>query len=308
MVKAGGPEDASARAHMVRFPRPDETSNEITLRGPAKVVEKIAKAIERIVGDAASQHSDTIDIPNDQVPLVIGRGGSKKQELEKTHSVTIDIPRTSPDRTSDVTIKILGTPENIEKAKADIQSLIKVTQTETISVPRRLHAAVVDGGAFIKRLRSDFKVQVSHNGEKVPTSTAGTSQPPSQQSSDARIDDDQQDDDTAFVLVASATSDEPGDIPWVLKGEQHNIDRAKRAISQAVTQAETQTHTAYMTVPSSKHRFIIGAGGAKINEIRKATGTSINVPRGQTDDTIVMKGSKEGLEQARDLILETIRR
>lgn len=311
VVKAGGPGDASARAHMVRFPRPDDTSNEITLRGPAKVVEKIAKAIEKIVGDAASQHSDTVDIPNDQVPLVIGRGGSKKQELEKTHSVTIDIPRTSPDRTADVTVKILGTPENIEKAKADIQSLIKVTQNETISVPRRLHAAVADGGAFIRRLRSDFKVQVSHNGEKVPTLASGSSQPPPpQQQSAARIDDDDQQDDseTAFVLVASATSDEAGEIPWVLRGEQANIERAKRAIATALAQAEQQTHTAYMTVPSSKHRFVIGAGGAKINEIRKATGTSINVPRGQSDDTIVMKGSKEGLEQARDLILDAIRR
>ncbi|BFZ53988.1 hypothetical protein PYCC9005_001019 [Savitreella phatthalungensis] len=307
VVKAGGPEDASARAHMVRFPRQGEISNEIVLRGPRKVVEKIAKAFEKLVGDASNQHSEVIDVPAEQVRMVIGRAGTKKQELETVHSVTIDVPRASSEGTgATLPVKILGKPENVELAKAAIVALIKTAETDVVSVPRRLHAVVADGGSFIRKLKSDCKVSVSHDGQKTPSVSRpkATTTP----STAARIDDDSNDEvPTAFMVVEAASSEELGDIPWVLKGDRNNLERAKRAIAKAISQAEQQTHIAYMTVPSEKHRFIIGPGGSTITEIRQQSGTKIDVPREKTDETIVLKGSKQGLEQARDLILEAIK-
>ncbi|ORY79975.1 hypothetical protein BCR37DRAFT_349409 [Protomyces lactucae-debilis] len=302
VVKAGGPDDASLRARMVRFPRPeDAASDEITLKGPQKVIDKIAKLIEKAVGSADSQHSQIVQVPSDSVRMVIGRGGSKKSEIETKHSVTIDIPRADPNQGAEVPIKIIGAEENVTKAAEEIMLLVKVPDQETVQVPRSVHRLVADGGAFIRQLRTQYKVQVDHAGQALPKSNA-----PSQSAKTngtARIDDASEETDFAFSIVES-TSDETGEIPWVLKGEKEQIAKAKKALANAVQQASKQTCTGYLTVPSAQHRFIIGQGGRTINAIREETGTKVDVPRNPGDEVIVIKGSRQGVERARELIIE----
>ena len=55
------------------------------------------------------------------------------------------------------------------------------------------------------------------------------------------------------------------------------------------------------------HRLVVGSGGSTINELRKKTGTKIQVPRDQAkDEAIEIVGTKDGCEQARQLILEIV--
>lgn len=305
VVKAGGPDEAGLRARMVRFPRAGVDSNEIVLKGPKKVIDKIAKSIEKIVGDVESQHSETLQIAKEQVRLIIGRGGSKKSELESKHKVTIDIPRAESIEGSEVPVKVLGTPEGVEAAITEINKLVKIPDSETVQVPRSLHRAIADGGAFIRRLKSDFKVLVDHDHHEIPKAqTKSPATSGAKNDSQARIDDEEESDAYPWLIVEIASSSETGDIPWVLKGEAAQITKAKKALATAVSQAQSQTHTGHLTVPSTKHRFIIGQGGSKINSIRDESGVKIDVPRNQNDEVIVLKGSKEGLEKARLLIIE----
>lgn len=52
---------------------------------------------------------------------------------------------------------------------------------------------------------------------------------------------------------------------------------------------------------------MVGSGGSTINSLRKKTGTKIQVPRDQAkDEAIEIVGTKEGCEQARQLILDII--
>ncbi|CCG82942.1 KH domain-containing protein C550.14 [Taphrina deformans PYCC 5710] len=304
VVKAGGPDDASLRARMVRFPRTGVDSNEVVLKGSKKVVDKISKAIEKIIGDASSQHSEVTMVPKEQVRIIIGRGGNKKSELESKFSVTIDIPRADANGAADVPVKVLGSEDGIASAIAEIVKLVKVPESETVQVPRKLHRQVADGGSFIRKLKIDYKVSVDHDGHEIPK--AATKAVQGGQNGIARIDDDDDEGEhsNAWSVTEVAGSGESGDIPWVLKGDAAQIAKAKKALSSAVSQAASQTHVGHLSVPAAKHRFIIGQGGSTINAIRTESGTKIDVPRNQGDEVIVIKGSKEGLEKAKALILE----
>ena len=52
---------------------------------------------------------------------------------------------------------------------------------------------------------------------------------------------------------------------------------------------------------------MIGKGGQRIVSIREETGCAIDVPKkGDGNDIIVIRGSREGVEKARELIVEAV--
>ena len=54
-------------------------------------------------------------------------------------------------------------------------------------------------------------------------------------------------------------------------------------------------------------RLVVGSGGSTINDLRKKTSTKINVPRDQAkNEAIEIVGPRDGVEQARQLILEIV--
>ena len=56
-------------------------------------------------------------------------------------------------------------------------------------------------------------------------------------------------------------------------------------------------------------RLVVGPGGATINDLRKKTGTKIQVPRDQAkDEAIEIVGTKDGCEEARQMILDIVSR
>lgn len=55
-------------------------------------------------------------------------------------------------------------------------------------------------------------------------------------------------------------------------------------------------------------RYVIGQGGQKVNSIRKQSGCKINVPKaGSGEQAIELAGSAEGVEKAKELILEAVK-
>jgi polyribonucleotide nucleotidyltransferase len=65
--------------------------------------------------------------------------------------------------------------------------------------------------------------------------------------------------------------------------------------------------TGYLGVPPEHHHLVIGKGGQRIASIRDETGCTIDVPkRGDGNDTIIIRGSREGVEKAKELIVEAV--
>jgi polyribonucleotide nucleotidyltransferase len=87
------------------------------------------------------------------------------------------------------------------------------------------------------------------------------------------------------------------------------VEKAKKLIEAALQQAAKQNTTGYLVLPDPRtYRHVIGQGGSKVNAIRKQSGCKITVPRNQAEDeAIEIVGSKEGVEKAKELILQAVK-
>ncbi|KAL1388390.1 hypothetical protein HDK64DRAFT_269607 [Phyllosticta capitalensis] len=317
VVKAGGPDDRRELARMVRFPPPDAEGSTIRVEGPAAVADKIVASIQQLVSDRESQVTEVLEVAPEKHRLLIGRGGDTRRNLESKFSVTLDVPRQSATGTARSQVKIIGQPENVEKAKEHITTLIKEQEGETIDVPRRLHHAVADNGQFFRRLRNDLKVTVDHAGQQPPPrpTTAGANNVRGNGANLPLITDEESGQEQvshAWEIVSSqpASDDgEDGTIPWILRGSAEGVAEAKARLQKALEEKSKPSSTGYLILSNpSLYRFVVGTGGATINRIRKRTGTKIQVPRGgDGNEAIEIVGSKDGVEQARDLILEEVK-
>lgn len=263
--------------------------------------------MQEIIAQRESQITDTIDVPTEKHRSLIGRGGDTKKGLEAKFKVSIDIPRQGSAQTG---VKITGQPEDVARAKAHIQELVKEEEGETVQVPRGLHHSISENGQFFRRLKNDHGVTVDHAGHKVPSKPSAPTNTRANGGALPLITDDQ--DNTSDLHswnVVNVGSDLEGEIPWVLRGSPANVEKARSILAAAIKQAEKNTHTGYLVLPDpSTYRYVIGQGGSKVNSIRKATGCKINVPKDQTrDEAIQINGSVAGVEQAKDLILEAVR-
>ena len=118
IVDAGGPEDRSVQARIVRFPRPGDESDKIILTGPPDVVDKIAEKFLEF----AARETIEVDVPADKVSRIIGAGGKKRMELEAEYDVVVYVPQMNRGNGAreNEKVKITGRPEQNQKAKKAI--------------------------------------------------------------------------------------------------------------------------------------------------------------------------------------------
>jgi rRNA processing protein Krr1/Pno1 len=306
-VKAGGSDDRRELARTIQFPKAESDGNLIKIEGKQEVVDNIIAAIQQIITERDSQTTEILEIPTDKHRSLIGRGGETKKDLESKLSVSIDIPRQGSGQNA---VKIVGLPANVKKAKAHILNLVKDQEGETVQVPRKVHHSVADNGQFFRRMRNDHQVTVDHAGQKVPPKPVA---PANARANGALplITDDADATEALFswTVVSTVDSAADGDIPWILRGPPENIAKAKATLLAAIEQASKTSHAGYLVLPDPQtYRYVIGQGGSKVNSIRKATGCKITVPRDQAkDEAIEILGSADGVEMAKDLVLEAVK-
>jgi rRNA processing protein Krr1/Pno1 len=258
-----------------------------------------------MVAEWQSQTTEVLEVSTDKHRSLIGRGGDTKRDLESKFKVSIDIPRQNSDQTG---VKITGLPADVENAKTHILNLVKEQEGETIQVPTKVHHSVSDNGQFFRRLRNDHKVTVDVNKHDVPPKAAA----PTARSNGSLplITDDAEDVAGAHIFntVDIADSETDGEIPWTLRGQPENVEKARALITAAIPHALQNSTIGYLTLPDPQtYRYVIGQGGSKVNNIRKATGCKITVPRDQAkDEAIEIVGSAAGVEKARDLIIQAV--
>lgn len=308
VVKAGGSEDRRELARTVQFPKAEADGNLIKIEGNKDVVDKIITTMQAMIAQRESEVLETIDVPTDKHRSLIGRGGETKKELETKFNVSIDIPRQGSSQTG---VKISGQPNNVAQARDHILNLVKEEEGETIAVPRNLHHAISDNGQFFRKLKKDYQVNVDHAGHKIPPKPAAPSNTRANTSALPLITDDQETsvDLHSWNVVNVLDSSMDGEIPWILRGSPESVAKAKASLNAALEQARENTTTGYLVLPDPRtYRYVIGQGGSKVNNIRKQTGCKITVPRDQAkDEAIEVCGSAEGVEKAKELILQAVK-
>lgn len=313
VLNAGGSDDRRELARTVRFPRPDAVENTIHVEGNAAVVDKVVAAIENFVAEKEKQETEVLEVAPEKHRLLIGRGGETRRALESRFNIQLDIPRLSQDGPTRSQVVVIGQPADLGRAKAHILDLVKDKEGVTVQVPRRLHHAVSDNGQFFRRLRNEHKVTVDHAGQQPPARSSTQSRSRNHAGKALPLITDQQEniDSHSWEVVDNEDSEmEDGEIPWVLHGSPENVSRAQNVLQKAMEQAQNQPQSSlgYLILPDPRtYRFVIGQGGSQINAIRRQTGCKIDVPRSQEKgEAIEIAGSRDGIEQAKDIILETV--
>ncbi|KAJ4984335.1 KH domain-containing protein [Stagonosporopsis vannaccii] len=319
VTSAGGPDNSRDLARMVRFPKQDTDgdSNTIRVEGPKPVVEKIVAAIKAQVSALENQTTEVLEVSPDKHRLLIGRGGETRRSLESQFSVQLDIPKQTTQGAARSQVKITGEPLAVEKAKDHILELVKGQEGETVEVPRHLHHIISDNGQFFRRLRNNQKITVDHGNQQPPARPAQTEAGKSRKGANGAlplITDDATTgaDEHSWELVDNNAVPEGTDtsatIPWILRGPAENIPKARQQLEDAIKAASKPSSTGYLILPDPRsYRLVVGSGGSTINNLRKETGTKIQVPRDQAkDEAIEIVGSREGCEKARQMILDII--
>ena len=85
-------------------------------------------------------------------------------------------------------------------------------------------------------------------------------------------------------------------LTFLITGKQADVLKAKRMILvDFQTQANATIH-----IPKEHHRFLLGKGGSKLQELERQTATKITIPKAQdsTDGAITVVGARDGIEKA----------
>ena len=184
-------------------------------------------------------------------------------------------------------------------------------------MPHRLHHVIAnaEGGNYLRNLRNRSKVTVDHDGQPRPprpeariAAVAHANMPfITDDSSNAPTADPADHTWETHQAVGAADADDPT-IPWILRSsDAAAVAKAKASIEAAMTDAE-QSATGFLILPDARmNRYVIGPQGQTINEIRHATGCKIDVPKAATvGQAIQIRGSVEGIDQAKDAILDAV--
>ncbi|PIB02509.1 Vigilin 1 [Cercospora beticola] len=312
ILQAGGPEDTRLHNRMIRVPKNDSEGNEVRVEGQKAVVDKICAAIEAMVAEQESQTTEILEVKPEKHRLLIGRGGETRRQLEQQFNVSINVPRQSETGPQRSQVRVTGQPNEVEKAKAHILEITKDQQGETVAVPRKLHHIIADNGQFFRRLRNDHKVTVDHDGQRPPPKQS-TPVPSRSNGSGAMplITDEPTDSSSSHSWEVHELhgSGEEGEIPWILSGPSTEAVQAARAkLDAAIAEASKLDTIGFLILPDPRaYRHVIGPGGSEINRIRSKTKTKIQVPRDQSKgEAIEIQGSQEGVEQAKDSMLEVV--
>lgn len=334
IINAGGPEDPKLQAGLVHFPRAGEPSDEVRLRGDKKLVAKLKKELEKLAAAQRDRVILGVGVPASLHRALIGRGGQHLNDLQARTGTQVWFPGSrsyggagepvNADQLGDVEpedlVKVMGPKEGCEAAIVELTAKASETSqprdrpsrlsnqeqvTRTVQVPFKYHHVIVHQAGFQRSLRPhgvyvDFSRVPDEYVPPRPTRTAAAAS--------ARIDQDEApaDDGVDWQVATNYEGAEEGEAEWTLRGrDEASLDAAEDLLKEAVKHAESLSHVGFLTLTDrSAFPRIVGSKGANVSRIRVETGTEITVGKG--DNTIVIIGSEEGLQNAKDAIMQTV--
>lgn len=320
----GSAADPRAAMQLVQFPRRGEqNADTVIVRGPAALAKKVKAELEAAAKVYTERVCHGIVVAPDQQRLLIGRGGSRRSELESTFNVRLIFPGRPEHGQEDVEnvtevgsapnehiVKVLGKEDAIEAIKKEIAST--AATTKKIKVPQAL-SSKLGQPSFFRQLRSNYGVSVDApraGGSKGSTgSTPGLA---SQAAASARIDDDETGPSSAnelpFELLKLDDILSTGDeVEWTLsaKGDatkaNASLQTAYDHIKKAIANASSVSHEGRLVIPESAVPRVIGKGGSGLQNIEAdLPGVSVQFPRDAVPAGLcIIRGSEEAVLEAK---------
>ncbi|SCW04426.1 LAFE_0H13256g1_1 [Lachancea fermentati] len=320
--KAGGDE---IRNKSVEVPNADSEDKHIVVQGPKAFVDHFVKEVKAIIDERENSVTKEIDVPKDRQGALIGPAGSVRRQLESEFRVRLEVPDKGA---KDGKVTISGLPANIEACEKKIFSeIIRNNYDAEVKVPSAYHEFVSERGALIQRLRSDFFVNVKFgNANKVanklvrvplviPAEKAtGTAEEGIKFTTEEISVPESKDSE----FIPWRLSYEPVDLSDILTEEEPKneptkeevLEKVKKLVQERIELAPKATTVGYVWSNKPQNfRKVVGPMGSNIKRIREATGALISVPKkdDKINDVIYIRGTKEGVEKAADLVIKRLK-
>lgn len=222
----------------------------------------VAEARRMIINSLQTQAVVTISIPKEHHRFIMGKNGKLLKDLEQTTATKITIPRA--DENSDI-IKIMGTKENVDKARHEIQ--IRSDEQAKLAFER----------LPVPKIYHPFLLSIW--GDKLNQLAVDTG---------ARIN----------IPPQSVNKDE-----IAVAGDKDAVMRAKELIMKVYEEKNRKCSVVQVNVKKNQHKYIMGRRGTGIQEIMNQTGVSVEMPTlSEESDTITLRGEQEKLGAALTLV------
>ncbi|CAO1613311.1 unnamed protein product [Parajaminaea phylloscopi] len=320
----GSAADPRAAMQLVQFPRKGEQNADVVIvRGPAALAKKVKSELEAAAKVYTERVCHGVVATSEQQRSLIGRGGSKRSELEAKFGVRLvfpgraehgqeDIENASEvgDAPNDHIVKVLGKAEAVDAIKKEIAQTAATSRK--IKIPRALHSRLAQPNLF-RQLRSSYGVSV--DSPRITTPGKGSSSASAlSNGANARIDDDEApaaSGDLPFELIKLEDELASGDeVEWTLnaKGDSEKanaaLQKAHDHITKAISKVSSISHEGRLVVPEAAVPRIIGRGGSGLQSIQEdIPGVSVEIPRDAVPRGLcIIRGTEDAVLEARDRI------
>lgn len=264
----------------VSFPKPGDGSETVTLKGAKECVIGAKEKMLEMVKDLESQVTEDVFIPQHHHRTVMGPRGSNVQDVIKNFNVKIKFPDRSEEPLEEITsedqarpvdyVRLTGSVDKVAGAKAELLSLVPVTDTVDVSYKFRSNL-IGQRGANVRNLMNNHRVNI-----QIP--------PAAEQCDTVRVMGRKED-------VADAISAIQKQIQNL---EEDEKDRKARNFQLTIN------------VDPEFHPKLIGKKGATISKIRDKYGVNIKIPVPTSEDPTLISiiGYEDKCIKAKEAILD----
>jgi len=310
----------------VEMPSNTTDSETITLRGPQA---QLGLALTKVYEKANSVVVNMVQCPTWLHKYIIGKKGSGIQKIGE------DLPKVHVSFNDDGTIKIDGPPDDVEKAKEEIErqvgALVDNMDFAEVKVDAKYHKHIIGkGGSTINKIKSETDVTINIPDTdsgitviRIEGNKAGVLKAQTELSGMVEKMENEKDKDLiienrfhrqligpkgeniekvrkdfANVQISFPDLGVKSDIVK-LRGPKDDVDKCAKYFTKL--QKELLESSFQVKVPIFKqfHKFVIGKGGANIRRIRDETDTKIDLPDSGTEsEMIAVTGKKENVMKA----------
>lgn len=251
-----------------------ENDNKITLEGPPDEIEKVKERLLNITKELQQKLTfEEINVDPKFYGHVLGKNYENINRMKQDYGVQFRIPPENATslQSSPSQIRIEGDQDGVQKAKHEIQELLKRIENERskdIIIDQKYHSNLIgQGGKTISEIRTKFN----------------------------------------DVNISIPNAKEKSDIVTV-RGNKNDVERCCKYLQQFIKEIEESNYKEELHIFKNFHKMIIGKHGASIRKIRDETSTRIDVPADNSEsDTIVITGKRENVIKARRLIDEKVK-
>ena len=310
----------------VEMPPNTSDSETITLRGPQV---KLGLALNKVYEKANSVVNESVACPTWLHKYIIGRKGAGIQKISQ------DLQKVHIGFNDDDSIKVDGPPDEVEKAKIELEKqaseLIKSTAFADIKVDAKYHKHIIGkGGSTINKIKAETDVTINipdtDSGVtviRIEGNKAGVEKAKKELYDMVEKMENEKEKDLIIenrfhrqligpkgesiekirkefsnVQISFPDLGVKSDIVK-LRGPKKDVDDCSKYFNKIVREMQESSYQVKVPIFKQFHKFIIGKGGANIKRIRDETDTRIDLPdSGSDSDMITITGKKPNVNKA----------